>query len=294
VNSGQAQPGKGFKIAPPRHGLAWLINSFSLIRMQPFRLLFIVVILQFIISLTQLQLIGFLVVLSMPGLTAGMLEALRQVSRGGPAAPYCLFIPLTSARHVGRLLLLGGIVFIAGATSIMLMLSGGEATVDPGILERIEGGDASALQEIDPAAVQRLLAALLVGVAVSGTLSFFSIPLIWFRDLPLGTALKTGISALIANWKAFAVLALGLLAIAAPITVVLSFLVTAGPGSSIAVLGMFLLLLGFQLVLFSSQYCSFLDIFPDQRETGTNAEAGMDDKPNDGNGGGDDSGQLIA
>ena len=51
------------------HGLAWLLQSLSLLRRQTGRLLLIALLMQFILGLTQLPLIGLLVVLSVPALS---------------------------------------------------------------------------------------------------------------------------------------------------------------------------------------------------------------------------------
>ncbi len=300
--------GPQFRIVPPRNGVAWLINSFSLLRLQLARLLFISVVLQFMLTLTQLDLIGFLFVLAMPGLSAGMLEVLHRVSRGDRPATWCLFVPLASRTHTGRLLVLGGIIFIAGAASIMLMLGGNEGTLAPDILERIEQGDATALQFIDPALLQRMLLALALGVGVSATLSYFSIPLIWFRDMPLGAALKLGVTVLMANWKPFMMLGLALVAVGIPIVLVVGMLFSLGGGSFIALGVVLILLLGFQLMMFATQYCSYIDIFPgvqarfEVRDDGEGdgegesggAKDGADEDGADDDSEGDDDGQLIA
>ena len=83
-------------------------------------------------------------------------------------------------------------------------------------LDYLQQGDVDALSLIDPEYTRRLLIALMIGIAISGTLSFFTVPLIWFRRQPLLTALGTGFRALIANWKPFIVLGLGLAAISLP------------------------------------------------------------------------------
>jgi hypothetical protein len=283
-----------FLIVPPRHGLVWLVNSFALLRLQLARLFFIAVILQFILTLTQVELIGFVVVLAIPGLSAGMLETLARVSVGTRPQTWCLFVPLSSAKHAPRFLALGGIVFVAGALSLMLLLTGNEATLDPQVIERIEQGDATALELLDPALLQQLLTALVVAIAISGTLSYFAIPLLWFRNMSLVMALKTGISALFANWKPFLVLGLCLFGLTVPVVLILGVLVGMGGGSFFAIAMVLLLMLSFQLLMFATQYCSFIDIFPDpsnQAESENNEGEGT---PPEGESGSGDSGQFVA
>ena len=281
---------QNFRIVPPRHGLVWLVNSFSLLKLQPVRLFFVAVVMQFILSLSSVNLIGFLVVLAIPGLSAGMLETLRRVSTGLRPMTSCLFVPLSSGPHVARFLALGGIIFFAGAASIMLFLSGGENTLDPEILQRIEQGDTSAVALLDPAVVQRLLMAVTIGVAISGTLSFFSIPLLWFRNMSLGLAIRTGVSALMANWKPFLVMGVSLLALSIPVMLVLGMVFGAGGGSLLGIAAVLFLMLGFQLVMFATQYCSFIDIFPDQAKSQSDGSGSEDNEEQSS----DDSGEFIA
>jgi hypothetical protein len=275
-----------YRTVPARHGVAWLVNSFALVRMQLPRLFLIAIVLQFILTLTQLELIGFLFVLAMPGLSAGMLEAMHRVGQGGRPPVFCLFVPLSSGSHVPRLLLLGAIVFLAGATVILLMFGGEDTMVDPDVIQRIEQGDTSALQLIDPGLLLRMMMALAVGVAVSGTLSYFSVPLIWFGNMPLASALKLGVSALLANWKAFAMLALALAAVGFPLIMILGALYGMA-GSGLAIIAMLFVMLGFQLVLFATQYCAYLDVFA--ADTDGNGPGAADGPPPE-----DDDSQFVA
>jgi hypothetical protein len=133
------------------------------------------------------------------------------------------------------------------------------------LLERIEQGDLEAVASLNQESLGRMALALLIGVAVSGTLSYFAIPLIWFRNCKLGAALTTGLRALIVNWQAFLVLGLGLVLVLVPVALASGFLfaVSGPPGLATAVvMGLVMaLLLLFQLMLFGTQYCAFRDIF---------------------------------
>ncbi len=92
------------RVVPPRNGIAWLVQSVALLRAQPGRLLFIAVMLQIMMGLTQVPLVGFLLILSVPAFSAGMLQAIRVTAEGGRPAPTLLFSPLLSGSHTGRLL----------------------------------------------------------------------------------------------------------------------------------------------------------------------------------------------
>ena len=268
---------------PPAHGFAWLVQSLSLLRLQAGRLLLIAVLMQLILGLTQLPLVGFLIIISVPGLTAGLLEAFHVTAHGGQPEIRLLLKPLASGGHSGRLFAMGALVFAIGVMCISLLLSGSEELLDPALMQRIEQGDVEAVASLNQEELARMPLALLVGISVSGTLSYFTIPLIWFGNRKLGTALVTGLKAMIVNWRPFLLLGLGLLLLLLPLAIVSALLfglAGSGGGLSVLVMGLILILLMlFQLMLFGTQYCAFRDIF------------GMVDEPAPAPG---DDGQLLA
>lgn len=253
------------RLVPPSHGFAWMVQSLSLIRLQAGRLLLIGLLMQLILGLSQVPLIGLLIIVSVPGLTAGLLQAFHVAARGGAPDIRLLFGPLTSSGYSGRLFAMGALVFAVGVLCISLLLSGNELALDPAVLERIEQGDVDAITSLNQETLGRIALALMVGVAVSGTLSYFTIPLIWFGNRKLGTALVMGLKGLIVNWRPFLLLGLGLMLVLLPLGVVSAVLVSvAGPGGGMSVLIMgliMLLLMLFQLLLFGTQYCAYRDIF---------------------------------
>jgi hypothetical protein len=253
------------RIVPPSHGFAWMVQSLSLIRLQAGRLLLIGLLMQLILGLSQLPLIGLLIMLSVPGLTAGLLQAFHVTARGGAPDIRLLFGPLTSSAHSGRLFAVGALIFAVGVVCISLLLSGSDLALDPAVLERIEQGDVDAVSSLNQEAIGRIALALLVGVAVSGTISYFTIPLIWFGNRKLGTALVMGLKGLIANWRPFLLLGLGLALVLVPVglvSAVLFGLAGTGGGMSVLIMGLIMLLLMvFQLLLFGTQYCAYRDIF---------------------------------
>lgn len=273
-----------FRVLPARHGVAWLLQSLALLRAQPARLLFLAALLQIIMGLTQLPVIGFLLIISVPALTAGLLQAFHVTASGGRPSPHLLVKPLLSGATTIRMLALGALMFIVGVLTVSLVLSGDEAVMDPELLTRIEQGDVEALSSLDQGVVQSMALAFLVGISVSGTLSFMTIPLIWFHDLKLGAALGTGLKALFSNWRPFLLLGLGLAGVMFPVIMAAGFLFiwagSAGAMSFIVLAGVMILLLAFQLILFGTQYSAFRDIF------GVESQAAKPDQPDDG--------QLVA
>lgn len=250
---------------PFSRGIAWLVQSLALFRMQAGRLILIAVFMQVILGLTQVPVIGLLIILSVPALSAGVLEAFNLTHRGEAPVLSLLFRPLTSGTHSGRLFLMGALVFAVGVLSISLLLSGNEVLTDPDLMSRIEQGDIDAITQLDQEAVGKMILAFLAGISISGTLSYFTIPLIWFGDRKLAKALPEGLKAMIVNWKPFVMLALGLTIVLVPVVVVsgLLFGLASGKGalSVIALAVMMIVILAFQMVLFGTQYCAYRDIF---------------------------------
>jgi len=250
---------------PASNGMAWLLQSMSLLRLQAGRLLLIALVMQLVLGLTQLPLVGLLVVVSVPALNAGVLEAFHVAARGGRPQFRTLFAPLASGAHSGRLLALGALIFAIGIVSMSLMLSGNSDLMNPAVLERMEQGDLEAIASLNQEALFGMALAFLIGISISGTLSYLAIPLIWFQHARLGISLSAGLRALIVNWKPFLVLGAGLSALLLPVAVVswLLFGMAGAGGLSVSiVLGFIMvLLLLFQLMLFGTQYCAFRDIF---------------------------------
>jgi hypothetical protein len=272
------------RVVPPRHGIAWLVQSVTLLRAQLGRLLFIAVLLQIMLGLAQVPVVGLIVILSVPAFSAGVLQAFRVTAEGGRPAPALLFSALFSGSHTGRLSSLGALMFLVGILTASLFLSGNEALLDPDLLSRIEQGDIESLSLLDQDTLHRMVIAFLIGISVSGTLSYMTIPLIWFHDRKLGAALAVGLKALFANWKPFLSLGFAMAAVLVPVMLLAGMVISLAGSTgflSVILLAMvMILLLAFQLILFATQYCAFRDIFG--LESGTAPPAGTDD------------GQLVA
>jgi len=250
---------------PAARGLAWLSGSWQLVKRQPLRLLLISLFFQFFLSFSQVEAIGLLVVLCLPILSAGMLHAFFLVERSEKPMLAVLFMPFIARKSVSSLLLLGGIVIVLGLLIVSLTLAGQMIDLDPEILRRIEQGDLDAIQLIDPQVLENAVLAMAVGAAISGCITYFSVPVIWFRQKGVGSALVTGLKAMGRNWKPLLVIGLLLGILAVPMVLLFgSFYLSAlTEGASSSWLAFLLLLLGplFQLLLFGTQYLAFRDIF---------------------------------
>lgn len=250
---------------PAARGLAWLSGSWHLVKRQPLRLLLISLFFQFFLSFSQIEAIGLLVILCLPILSAGMLHAFFMVEQNEKPILAVLFMPFIARKSVSSLLLLGGIVIVLGLLIVSLTLAGQMMDLDPEILRRIEQGDLDALQLIDPQVLENAVLAMAAGAAISGCITYFSVPLIWFRQSGVFNALVTGLKAMGRNWKPLLVIGLLLGVLAVPIVLLFgSFYLSAlSEGTSSTFLAFLLLLIGplFQLLLFGTQYLAFRDIF---------------------------------
>ena len=250
---------------PAARGLAWVSGSWGLVKQQPLRLLLISLFFQFLLSFSQMGPLGMVVILCLPVLSAGLLQAFFLVERGEKPMLAVLFMPFTAKGSIGSLLLLGGIAMAIALLVVTLTLAGQMLDIDPNIIVRIEQGDLDALQLIDPQVLQNAVFAMAIGAAISGSITYFAVPLIWFRKHGVGSALIMGLKALGRNWKPLLVIGLFLGLLAVPIVLLFGYfyLSALNEGAAATFLGFLLLMIGpmFQLLLFGTQYLAFRDIF---------------------------------
>ncbi|MCW8925882.1 MAG: BPSS1780 family membrane protein [Xanthomonadales bacterium] len=250
---------------PTARALAWLTGSWGLVRRQPVRLLLISLFFQFFLSVSQAGLLGLLVVMCLPVLSAGLLHAFYLIEAGERPMLAVLFIPFTVKTTVSRLLMLGGVVLVLGLLLVSIFMAGQVMDIDPELLRRVEQGDLDALQYIDPATMEQSLLAMALAATVSGMLTYFSVPLIWFRHQAIGRSVLLGLKALGRNWKPLLLIGvlLGLLAVPIVMLVGYFYLTMLSGGNPSTMLAIVLLVLGplFQLLLFGTQYLAFRDIF---------------------------------
>ena len=250
---------------PAARGLAWLSGSWGLVKRQPMRLLLISLFFQFLLSFSQTGALGLVVILCLPVLSAGLLQAFFLTEQGEKPMLAVLFMPFTAKKSIGSLVLLGAVAMVVALLIVTLVLAGQMVDIDPDIIIRIEQGDLDALQLIDPQVLETAVLSMALGAAISGTLTYFSVPLIWFRNQKMGSALMMGLKGLGRNWKPLLVIGLMLGLLAVPIVLLFgSFYLSAlSEGTASTLLGFLLLLLGpmFQLILFGSQYLAFRDIY---------------------------------
>lgn len=250
---------------PASRAIGWLANCWGLIKQQALRLMLISLFFQFFLGFSQIQAIGLLVILCLPLLSAGMLHAFLVVEQGQKPMLAVLFVAFTDKGRISRLLLLGAAVMALGLLVMTMVLAGQMIDIDPEIISRIEQGDMEAIQLIDPQIMEDAIFAMAIGAIISGSITYFSIPLIWFARQGVGTAVIIGMKALFRNWKPLLLLGLlmGLLSI--PLVFLFGYIylsaLTGAVGSNL--LAILMLILGplYQLLLFGTQYLAFKDIF---------------------------------
>lgn len=266
------QPVQPIRQWPAARGLGWVSGSWELFRRQPLRLLLISLFFQFFLSFSQVNVLGLLVILCLPVFSAGMLHAFLLVERYEKPSLAVLFLPFTAKNSITRLLLLGGVVMALGLLVVTLILAGQAVDINPEILSRIEQGDLDALQLIDPQMMENTIMAMALAATISGIMTYFSVPLIWFKKMGTGGAVTMGLKALGLNWRPLLVIGilLGFLAVPIALLFVSFYLSALSDGTASTWVAFLLLLLGpmFQLMLFGTQYMAFKDIFGLDEMTG--------------------------
>ena len=259
------QAAQKIRKVPAARGLAWVSGSWELVRRQPLRLLLIALFFQFFLGFSQTNALGLLVILCLPLLSAGMLHAFFLVERGEKPMLAVLFKPFTVKRSLSSLLLLGGTVMALGLLVVSLVLAGQVLDIDPEIIRRIEQGDLDALALVDPQVMENAVLAMALGAAISGSITYFSVPLIWFKKLGMGGAILMGLKAMVRNWRPLLVIGILLGLLAVPIALLFGslYLSALNEGPAASWLAFLLMLLGpmFQLLLVGTQYLAFRDIF---------------------------------
>ena len=236
-----------------------------MVKTQTIRLLLICLFFQFFLSFAQAGMLGLLVILCLPVLSAGVLHSLHCVDLGQKPLLAMLFVGFSNGKNLSKLLLLGAIVMVVALLVVTLMMSGQVLNLDPEMLTRIEQGDLEAIQSIDPQIIKNAMFAMLMGAAISGTLTYFAVPLIWFKQASVGQSILVGLAAMAKNWRPLLVIGLLLGLIAIPLGLMFGiFYMAALKGGAASSITAFLVLLFvplFQLLVFSTQYIAFREIF---------------------------------
>ena len=258
--------GQSARPVPARDGVAWLKQAMALIRGQALRLLVLGLMLQFLAGMTQVGLFGLLFFLCVPVFTAGMLQAVHLAAAGSRPPLLTLFAGFRTPLSLSRLVMLGALGLGMVIATVGWTISGILTGLEPQLLERLQAGDTQAVAELDPGTLQQVLVGLAAGVLFSGSLGYFAIPLIWFERLPFWNAVAKGLAGLVRHWRALLVMGALLALIAVPVVVLVSLSLSMqfADGQTSPVLNLLLMLavVGYQLLLFATQYVSYRAAFP--------------------------------
>ncbi|MBS3742799.1 MAG: hypothetical protein KGY48_00455 [Wenzhouxiangellaceae bacterium] len=257
-------------------GAGWLIGGGELLGRGGSALMRVVLVLLLISLIQIVPLVGTLaLMLISPALTAGMLNVFRSVEQGAPPGAETVLAGLRDPGRRGPLLMLG-VFFVVGVFAAIGALS---AWLAPQM-------DLQALAEFmnDPEALNNepeqflalfegvnvfgglLLAVIVLAVVLGGL--YFAVPLVFFWNWPVLTALVWSLRALLINWLAF--LGFGLVVIGVFLLAGITFALVSGvialalgtAGAFIAQLLSIALSLFLQLLVAAAQWRSFVQVFP--------------------------------
>ena len=257
-------------------GTGWLIGGGELLGRGGGSLLRVVLVL-LVISLIQIvPLIGTLVLMLIsPALTAGMLNVFGTIEQGSSPTIETVLAGLRDADRRWPLLKLGAF-FIVGILIALFALAAWLAPqMDLQALAELMGD-----QETMERSPEQLFAlfegvnvfgGLLIGVivmaAVLGGL-YFAVPLVFFWNWPVFTALLWSLRALLINWIAFlgfGLVVIGVFLLAGIVFAFVSGIVSLALGTAgvfIAQLLSMALSLFLQLLVAAAQWRSFVQVFP--------------------------------
>lgn len=264
------EPGKSTEpvVAPvfdAARGLHWFSDAFAVLRQQPFRLLVLGLVLQLLGGFSQAGIFGVLFVIAAPALAAGMLQGMHETAQGGRPRILVLFSAFGPSGRLPALLMLGLITLMFSIVVVALVVGSSLSGLDPELIARMEAGDTSAVNDLDPQILVRSMLALLFGVMVGASLGFYAVPLIWFCQLSLARAVWLGLWTMLRQWRALLVLALLMALLGLPVASAAAMAVAAqqasGSPSSLLMMFMIMMMVAYQLVVFASQYVSFTELF---------------------------------
>jgi len=269
-------------------GAGWLIGGGELLGRGGSALLRVVLVLLLISLIQIVPLIGSLLLLLIsPALTAGMLNVFRRLEQGASPDTATVLTGLRDPGARGPLLALGaflavGLFAAVGALTAWLapqmdLQALAEVLSDPETLETEPQRLFSLFEGVN--VFGGLVLAVLVLAVVLGGL-YFAVPLVFFWNWPVFTALLWSLRALFVNWIAF--VGLGLVIIGVLLLAGITFAIVSGIVSlALGMAGAFFvqllsmaLSLFFQLLIAAAQWRSFTQVFPAGPDEPADGDAG--------------------
>lgn len=267
-NQSNKPHGGSFRVVPAATGKLWVEEAWQFFRSQPRVLLFAVLLLVLIWSLSSVPVLGMVISILGPIFTAGLLLGIRAGFIKPPArinllAAWQLPGPRKELVLLGLVLTLLGllITYLLGPELAELQLMMASGTVP----------------EIPIDALRRVLMFSLASAAIVGFCTWFGLPEIAYRGRPVLSAVLLSVQATLANWRALSVLGFWLILIwlavvfvvsivSVVLLTVLTMLGSSLIGAFIISLPVLAMWLGLMALLYVIQYVCWRDIFADPVE----------------------------
>jgi len=264
---------QGFRVVPAATGKLWIEEAWQFFRSQTRVLMFAVLLLMLLWSLSSVPVLGMVISILSPVLTAGLLLGIRAGFIKPPAR-----INLLDAWKLPEVR--KELVFMGLALALIGLL-----------INHLLGPELAALQlamtsgDLSIEALQRVLMFSFAGVVIIGFCTWFALPEIAYRGRPLLSAVLLSVQATLANWRALSVLGFWLILVwlavvfvmvivGAVLLAVLTMLGSSLIGAFIVSLPIFVMSLGLMALVYVVQYVCWRDIFADPAEDNPSSEQG--------------------
>lgn len=258
-NQQQETPGSGYRVVPASMGKQWLEEAWHFFRSQMRVLLFAVLLLVFIWSLTGVPVLGMVISILSPVFTAGLLLGIRAGFQK-PPAKINLLDAWQNQEARKQLVLLG-----LALTVVTLMFS------------YLAGPDLTELQlamangDIPLESFQWVIFYSLASAALIGFCTWLALPEITFRSSQALPSVILSLRATMANWRALSMLGLWLtliwvvavFVVSIASAVLITMLGSTMAGVFVASVPVFVLWLALMALMYVLQYICWRDILAD-------------------------------
>ncbi|MCF6225426.1 MAG: hypothetical protein L3J22_03865 [Xanthomonadales bacterium] len=267
-NKSDNQAPQGYRVVPAATGKLWLEEAWQFFRRQTRVLMFAVLLLVFIWSLSSVPVLGMVISILSPIFTAGLLLGIRAGFIKPPARINLL--DAWQLPEVRKELVFLGLALTLIGLLINHLLGSDLAKLDEMRLVMASG----TVPEIPMEALQRVLLFSLASIVIIGFCTWFALPEIVYRGRPALSAVLLSLQATLANWRALSVLGLWLMLLWVTVVfvvsivsaVLLTMLGSSLIGTFIASLPVLVVSLGLMALMYVVQYVCWRDIFADPAE----------------------------
>jgi len=243
------------KRLPARAGAAWYICGWTLFRLAPVNWLLIAAVLTVLNLVALVPVVGpVLLLVITPALYGGAALAAREQASGGRPQVGHLLAALRGGQRRASMLRLGVLLLTVYLVALLIgSFALGTVAGMMGIeLVPPDLQTAPRPEDLSEDALMLVLVMLALVQAIVGAVFFFAVPLVMFRGLTPGAAVKTGVGAVVANFGALFVFLL--------VNAGMGALVVAGAMSLPPLIALLLVAVSISL---AAWYCAFRSVFED-------------------------------